>query len=119
MITFLLALEFIFYHHSIASTMITLSIIAAPLVTAIGILLFVNYMSESGPPEEKFMLLRKVLSWRFRLKHGDQDPNYEPRSNGLLAGIACFPIFLRRNSVSESPIPLHNPIGRDVRGSHS
>lgn len=106
MITFLIALEFIFYHHSIASAMVTLSIIATPLVTVVAILLFVNYMSDSVPPGGNLVLFRKFLSWRFRLKREDQ----EPRSN---AGMTGFPIFWGRGSPSDSPLPLHN-IGRGV-----
>lgn len=78
MTTFLLALEFILYHHSTASTMIPLSIIALPLTAVVGAILMVNYLSDLERPEEKIaFLLRRARSVRslidkimsFRVRH--------------------------------------------------
>ena len=65
MTTFLLALVFVLYHHSTASTMIPLSIIALPLTMVVCAVLMVNYLSDLERPEEKIaFLLRRVRSVR-------------------------------------------------------
>ena len=46
MITFLLALEFIFYHHSTLSTIVTLSIVVLFLAAVIFFLFLINFIAD-------------------------------------------------------------------------
>lgn len=90
MMTFLLALEFIFYHHSTLATMVTLSAVAAILGAMVFSLFLMNYLVDREENENAngFLLQRVLVSlrgwlrcmFRFRRTHSDADDGLQKRS---------------------------------------
>ena len=69
MITFLMSLEFIIYHHSTLSTMIPLSMITVLLTVVVSSILVINHLSDSECTHVKFAFLRRITSWSFKKRH--------------------------------------------------
>lgn len=89
MLTFLLALEFIFYHHSTLATMVTLSAVAAILGAMVFSLFLMNYLGDKEDEPSDGSLLQRLLKslrsqllymFRSRRSGGDVDDEIQKRS---------------------------------------
>ncbi|KAJ3556810.1 hypothetical protein NM688_g1813 [Phlebia brevispora] len=106
MLTFLMALEFVFYHHSTTSTMVTLSVVALILVFLVMMLLLINLLADDNYAtrlQAWFNSMAEKVVWR------KQERTQESSDRDKAKLLNTMRIYFRPGRLTEVATPLHSP----------